>query len=818
MDRRSPSNYSRWFAETYPELSGHGVWLRGGEINTLPYDEFDRRAFRALFVRLSTYADVASSFTHRCLYHIAASIPDIYPDLSYLPPEADARVFERDRIPWLIGTQSHRGPDAFHLIGFSNAILQELINIPAFLATSGIPLSRRERLGRADIPLIILGGANAPFTSSIWGEDSLVDGIFIGQDTEAIRDILRQCAGGYAQGADKAALVARLAQIPGFYDAARPEKRARAPGQAPCRIEQVTNGIVPYTEDAVGSGHLQLSEGCRANCSFCAENWTRKPYREAPLETLRDEALRMKAGMGLEKIDLYSFNFNMHSRFYDLLWDLLPLFSAVGLKSQRLDMLTQDPAMIECQAACGKTSFSAGVEGISPRLRRYLNKNLSEAALRKAIELIFKAGARELKVFLLSTGLEEAGDYAAFDAFLETMRQAKERYSAGTRVICSVTPLVKFPWTPLAFDRAHPKEAHDAAIAEIRRRTAAAGFEAREAMGTKEYMISQILARTDDARGLPALLAAVREAGFVYYRSVSPAFFASFMKQFRALPGLVDAAMDAAPDGDRARAWDALDTGIERELLRDIFLKNRSFTETGTGLDTIRVSPPVHTPQAYRLRAQDAQKAAVPVRIRMSVSERGRGLTRRYPATALARALMLADPSLAPFFRSCAASYWQGSSDAPVWLTGDDIMTISWGPDAAKLLAKRCAQKPFIADVNRHLEGWGVFRGLAPDAPETFRLTALSPFPLAADGYFKARGLKHTLTKNAAKTVSTLVFTKDALKKDIVRECSFAAREGGIEMSIAPGRKFSADEFMREAFACPGKHDWVRVGLHAAAA
>src|SRR4030042_1048428 len=109
-------DYSQWYNEVYPQLTSHGVWLRGNELNTLPKKEYEARDFRLLLVRLSTYDDVARSFAHQLLYQIASEIPQVFPDIAYLPPKNDTRIFERDGIPWLLGTNTKFGPGRFSLI------------------------------------------------------------------------------------------------------------------------------------------------------------------------------------------------------------------------------------------------------------------------------------------------------------------------------------------------------------------------------------------------------------------------------------------------------------------------------------------------------------------------------------------------------------------------------------------------------------------------------------------------------------------------------------------------------------------------------
>jgi hypothetical protein len=71
--------------------------------------------------------------------------------------------------------QTKRGPRGFDVIGISNSIVQEMVNLPTLLAHSGIPLRKADRLRAPDVPLLLLGGANALFTSVLWSAEPLVD-------------------------------------------------------------------------------------------------------------------------------------------------------------------------------------------------------------------------------------------------------------------------------------------------------------------------------------------------------------------------------------------------------------------------------------------------------------------------------------------------------------------------------------------------------------------------------------------------------------------------------------------------------------------
>jgi len=810
------NDYTSWYDSVYPRLTDHGLWLRGGELNTVPREEFEKRFFKVLFVRLSTYSDVASSFSHLLLYQIAASLPEVFPDIAYLPPENDAKMFEKDSVPWLLGTQTKAGPGRFSFIGFSNSIVQELLNIPRFLMTSGIPLARNERMEREDVPILVLGGSNALFSSAIWGDSSPVDGIFLGGDASNIREFLRIAAIAKKEGKPKREILKELESVEGFFPSDNIKGRTRRKTFLWGHQETLEKGPVPYEGEAIGVGHLQITEGCRALCGFCAENWQGKPFRELKEKELIRKALNMKTEMGIEEMELASFNFNMHSKFYPLLWEMLPLFRGLGLKSQRFDMLSFAPEMVEVQRAVGKTTFSAGLEGISPRLRRYLNKNLREDALYKSLELMFRAGARELKIFLVSTGMEEDDDFRQFDALLAKIKQYKERSRVGTRVVFSVTPLVRFPWTPLEFGPAYSAEVHEAVAGRIKKSCEVYSFEAREAMDAKEYLISQVLVRSSEGGIYKTLLKALAATSFTYYSRVTPRFFSSFVSALEKEGVSLNAVLSAFTlEESMKKPWAGIETGVKRRFLWEVYRKNCDFSEIGTGFNKVNVEKPPFPAGEYKERALETVKNAAEKSLIMNIGERGKGLPRKYLGLVLARAIMKSEKTLVPYFRSYASSYWSRGGEKYTRITGDDIVTLLWDKKALPLLEKKLIDKKFLATVNTHLDGWGSVRtGDVPEAPG-FSLTVESPYAFDGTAYFRERGINYVQHKDKAMSYR-LEFPVKSLKKQIVSEFSYSSvasvdGKSRFFVNIVSGPKFNVEEFIREAFRCPDKNDRVRI-------
>ncbi len=827
-----------WYERVHPDLTQHGIWLRGGEINTLSPQEFERRDLRVLFVRLSTYDDTGYSFTHQILYQIAAGTEGVHPDLAYLPPARDAALFEAGGVPWLLGTQTKLGPEAFDVVGFSNSIVQELVNVPAMLERSGVPLSKRERLARPDVPLLLLGGANALYTSALWNDDALVDAIFVGESDAAIRRILEIARDGKRRGLDKAAVLAELETVPGVFQPERPRSTTKSFIPNLNQSEALERGPVYYVPDQLGSSHLQISEGCPCFCSFCAESWDRKPYRERRHDVLREVALAAKASMGLDSIDIYSFNFNMHSGFYRVLWDLVPHFRGIGLKSQRFDLLAHDPEMVEFQHAIEKASLTCGLEGVSPRMRSYLHKNLEDEDLHASLTAIFKSGARQMKVFLIATGLEEEQDLVALDDLLDHMRGIRDRAHASTRVVFSITPLVRFPWTPLEFEDAPTMERLEPILAAVGRRVRGAGFEFRESADLPEYWVSQVLIRADDPRIGRALLGAVRATGFVYYREV-PERFRAALESALVAEGLEPAKILAGygPEEGLAKPWAAISTGVHRDFLWAEVLRARQYSEIDYCLgrswtrakcfhcggcptkEHIRDIVLARQDRPYRLdefrdRVRAARTSETQVGLLVDVGERGRGVPRKMVAVAVARALMLEVPELRLHYRGYDGSHWDVPDREPIWTTGLDVLQLRFAREGLEALGVALADDSTRARLDAAAAGWAAVLGVAPEewAPET--LLAESPHPWAGDPWLDGLHLKYTRHR-AGEGAYRYEIQKASLKKGVLRDLTVRTGGGLTRVEVALGPKFDPAGFARRAFRLPGKNEWVRVRLHA---
>jgi|WetSurMetagenome_2_1015567.scaffolds.fasta_scaffold00149_25 radical SAM superfamily enzyme YgiQ (UPF0313 family) len=829
--------YSSWYDRTYHLLTGNGLWLNGNEINSLDPSEYGRRTFRVLIARLSTYYDTAESFSHKVLYQIARKQRGVFPDFAFLPPLHDGPLMASHNIPWLLGTATKRGPLDFDMVAFSNSTVQELVNVVVMLHNSGIPPGKKARMADQKCPLIILGGSNAVNTGIFFTSDPPVDGIFVGDSAESIGRIFELCAAARSKALSKQETLSRLETVPGFVRPDKPRRTRSARAAVPDLNPLLETAPVSNLSDRLGTGNLQISDGCPCFCGFCSESFGKKPYREIPAADAAAQACRMKAGMGLDKVELYSFNFNMHSELEPILENLLRMFPAVGLKSQRFDMLAQEPTMVPGLLAVGKSSLTCGLEGISARLRRYLHKSVSEDDVKRSLSKIVAAPVRELKIFLLITGKEEEKDLAEFEALLRFIKECSVESGAKPRIILSATPLVRFPWTPLEFEDAPTPEVLRPISLRFKRLVERHGFEFRMSSDLNEYHLSQILARASHPRMYEALVDAARRTGYAYYRTVPSAFVNAFTESCEAL-GISSGGMLAGTQrDDGSKPWFNVDTGVERKFLIKQHKNAVEFVDKGYCLGSadgdgaclacgaceagerkaithLRKREPLRPERLKELSRRWREECAVSFRVRAADSLRG--LPRQSLGIALAKALMTAEPALVGSYAGYCGSFW-GKGDQPCWVTGDDIVTLRFQRQGMELIEKLVAAESPLSKVNVVLQPWGRLINIVGNTPAQWVIAIRSPYDFDPKAYFTDNGLTYVLKKIAEGKYS-FDFSAKALRKKIMRSLEYENTEGpGAKLRLAVLEKFDYEGFVKTSFAFGDEREWVRVRVEAEA-
>jgi radical SAM superfamily enzyme YgiQ (UPF0313 family) len=219
----------------------------------------------------------------------------------------------------------------------------------------------------------------------------------------------------------------------------------------------VTSIFTPDTE--FGSRFLvEVVRGCANLCRFCWAGYNYLPVRAFPADRILElaEAARAHASRaGLVSIALCD-----HPEIERILARLHELRYAISPASLRLDDITE--GILRTLRASGERTITIAPETGSDRLRRVINKTVTNDEILDRADLIFASGIENLKLYyMIGLPTETDDDLVAIrDLTLQLrdrmLKYAKPRGQIG-RIVGSVNPLIPKPgtayqWLPMADD------------------------------------------------------------------------------------------------------------------------------------------------------------------------------------------------------------------------------------------------------------------------------------------------------------------------------------------------------------------------------
>jgi radical SAM superfamily enzyme YgiQ (UPF0313 family) len=320
-----------------------------------------------------------------------------------------------------------------------------------------------------------------------------------------------------------------------------------------------TTIFTPETE--FGSRFLvEVVRGCANLCRFCWAGYNYLPVRAFPKDRILELARRAQpysSRAGLVSIALCD-----HPEIEAILTELVEMGYAISPASLRLDDLT--PTILDLLRRSGERTITIAPETGSDRLRRVINKTVTNDEILKAAEMIFAAGFENLKLyFMIGLPTETDDDLAAIrDLTLQLrdvmLKHARPRGQVG-RIVGSVNPLVPKPgtayqWLPMTDDRTLARTIK-------RMQTLVAGIDnVYFNIKSERHSFYQALLSLGDRRVAPAIEAAERNGGnwraAVSESGVDAGFFV-----FR------DRSADAV------LPWDIIDGGMKDAFFRSEFEK-----------------------------------------------------------------------------------------------------------------------------------------------------------------------------------------------------------------------------------------------------
>jgi radical SAM family uncharacterized protein/radical SAM-linked protein len=453
----------------------------GGEVNSIVKRPEDVRLnFALIFPDL--YEVGISHYGFQVLYEILNAQDGIFAERIYHPaPDLEQIMRERGMPPRSLETG--RPLADFDIIGFTLPYELCYTGVLNLLELGGIELRHRDRLDK-NRPLVLGGGCQAANPEPV---APFFDAFFLGEAESGIVEIATAMI--EAKGKPLAERLQSLGKLPGIYVPAnfRVEHNSdgtiksidAVAGESKSVLRRVISDmqtfpppskpLVPYLNAIHDRVAIEISRGCGRTCRFCSAGVNYRPVREREPDEIIKAATSALDATGYDSLSLLSLSAGDYSKLPGLIEHLVAGLEeravAVSLPSLRIGSLTEREIVTIKRVR--KTGFTFAPEAGSERLRRVINKNITDEEIIETCRTVFDAGWRLVKLyFMIGLPTETDDDIAAIIDLCYRVSALKGKKAGKRAVNISVMPFIPKPHTP--FER-EPMLDSDTIYARIER-------------------------------------------------------------------------------------------------------------------------------------------------------------------------------------------------------------------------------------------------------------------------------------------------------------------------------------------------------------
>jgi len=407
----------------------------------------------------------------------------VWPDLEALMREHRIGQFTVD---------AHRPVAAFDVLGVSFSTELGYTNLLTALDLAGIPLLA---VDRSDGHPIVMAGGHAAFNPEPIAD--FLDAAVLGDGEEivlAITEVVREWkAEGMPGGRDE--LLLRLAKsggvyVPKSYDVSYlPDGRIQrvAPNRPgiPWRVHKHTvmdldawpyprRPLVPLAETVHERFSVEIFRGCTRGCRFCQAGMITRPVRERSIATIGDMVENGLRKTGFEEVGLLSLSSADHSEIAEVTHGLADRYEgsnvSLSLPSTRVDAFNVTLAN-ELSRNGRRSGLTFAPEGGSERLRKVINKMVTEEDLIRTVATAYGNGWRQVKLyFMCGLPTETDEDVLQIADLARRVIQTGREASGHNDIRCTVSigGFVPKPHTPFQWASQLDHETTDARLRKLR--------------------------------------------------------------------------------------------------------------------------------------------------------------------------------------------------------------------------------------------------------------------------------------------------------------------------------------------------------------
>ena len=375
----------------------------------------------------------------------------------FLPEKKELEAYDKTKTP-LMSVETQRPMHQFDVVAFDVTFEMDYFNIPLMLRHGRVPIMGKDRT-EFD-PIVIAGGPCATFNPEPFAD--FIDAFIIGEGEGIVSRVLDIIRDGKMEGLDRHAILRQLANISGVYvpslyvpiysddgEFKGYHIAEGAPKTIKRHFEMLTSGgetVVATNYTEFGAMYIiEVARGCGRHCRFCMAGYCFRVPRVRPLEILKEGVDRAEK-LG-KKVGLMGAAISDYPEVDELVTYIRSKDMRYSCASLRADSLTQ--AVVDGLADSGQKTITIAPETGSERLRRVINKGISEEHLQNAATLSAKSGIQHMRLYIM-IGLptETDEDIEAIVGLAERTQAHMAEVGCKGRLTLSINPFIPKPFTP----------------------------------------------------------------------------------------------------------------------------------------------------------------------------------------------------------------------------------------------------------------------------------------------------------------------------------------------------------------------------------
>jgi len=437
----------------------------GGEANSVVKARAEILASMALLFP-DLYEIGMSHNGMRILYNAVNKEPDLLCEVAFAPWSDMAKLMRENNTP-LYTHASLSEVRSFDAVGITVQTELNFTNIPYVLELAKISAFAANR--SENEPIIIAGG---PAMANPMPIADFFDCLCIGDGELATPVALRLIGNAKKTGKNRAEILEQIAELEGFYvptihREAKSVKRIYVKSLAK-ELSPVKNLIanMPLVHDRFC---VEVMRGCTQGCRFCQAGYWYRPTRELSADDVLDLAIDGLKATGDRQLGLLSLSTADYSPVEPMLDSFIdnPFFDNIDISLPSLRVSSFSGSLAnKVYALKGGRSATFAPETGSERLRKFINKTITDLDIEQAAESAFQNGFNKIKLYIMvGFPTETQEDIQALVKLVERLLETGMRYNKKCQINLSVGIFVPKAWTPLQWAPFVKKET---AIAHIK--------------------------------------------------------------------------------------------------------------------------------------------------------------------------------------------------------------------------------------------------------------------------------------------------------------------------------------------------------------